>query len=179
MHFELGVADKTDRTLKIAASLTIAGKIRQHIIRMPRSVPKRFTWEEFAADMDVPDNDKLASELIAQLAKYNCTFTYIIQNYGQFRDSPVAAPLLGNTSQFFLFRQEDPKDIADLGARIHMPESLRDAVSKYRKVVNMPANDRYARFCYFSRAAFPEIAGSGDFYPAQSAVKQVHQASAA
>jgi len=179
VHFELGVADKTDRTLKIAASLTIAGKIRQHIIRMPRSVPKRFTWEEFAADMDVPDNDKLASELIAQLAKYNCTFTYIIQNYGQFRDSPVAAPLLGNTSQFFLFRQEDPKDIADLGARIHMPESLCDAVSKYRKVVNMPANDRYARFCYFSRAAFPEIAGSGDFYPAQSAVKQVHQASAA
>ena len=179
VHFELGVADKTDRTLKIAASLTIAGKIRQHIIRMPRSVPKRFTWEEFAADMDVPDNDKLASELIAQLAKYNCVFTYIIQNYGQFRDSPVAAPLLGNTSQFFLFRQEDPKDIADLGARIHMPESLRDAVSKYRKVVNMPAGGRFSRFCYFSRAAFPEIAGSCDFHPAQSAVEQVQQASVA
>jgi hypothetical protein len=60
-----------------------------------------------------------------------------------------------------------------------MPESLRDAVSKYRKVVNMPAGGRFSRFCYFSRAAFPEIAGSCDFHPAQSAVEQVQQASVA
>jgi hypothetical protein len=43
----------------------------------------------------------------------------------------------------------------------------------------MPAGGRFSRFCYFSRAAFPEIAGSCDFHPAQSAVEQVQQASVA
>jgi hypothetical protein len=164
VHFEVGSADRTDNTLRTAIALTIAGKIRQIIVQMPRSTRKRFSWEEFAADLDVEGNDNLAKELIAQLAKMNCEFTYLLQNYQQFKDSRVCGPLLSNTTQFLMLRQEDPNDIQDLGARISVPESLRTKIANYPRVVNLPPDDRYSSFCYFSRAAYPPIAGTGKYF---------------
>lgn len=167
VHFELGATDKTETVLKQAASLTIAGKVRQRIINLPRSIPKRFTWEEFAADLDVPNNDKLAHEMAAQLAKFNCAFTYLVQNYSQFKNSAVCEPLLQNTAQYWIFRQEDPKDVSDLAARIKLPESLQDAITRFPRVVNMAPKDRAASFCYYSRTSYPPIAGSAFFHGRQ------------
>lgn len=167
VHFENGAGDRTDTTLKQAAALTIAGKIRQRIIQLPRALPKRFTWEELAADLDVPQNDKLIAELAAQFRKFNCAFVYLIQNYSQFSQSAICSPLLSNTAQYILHRQEDSKDVADLAPRIGLPESLRDAVTKFPRVVNLPANNRYAKFCYFSKIAYPPIAGAAILHPRQ------------
>jgi hypothetical protein len=163
LHFELSFSDKTDTTLKSAASLTIAGKVRQIIANMPRSIRKRFSWEEFAADLDVPQNAVLAAELVAQFAKLGCTFVYLIQNYSQFKTLPVCDALLGNSSQYFLFRQEDARDVVDLAPRIQLPASLASAVTSYPKVTNLDPKNRYSSFCYFSKAAHPIIAGSCEF----------------
>jgi hypothetical protein len=167
VHFENGAGDQTDSTLKQAASLTIAGKVRQRIIQLPRSMPKRFVWEEFAADVNVPNNDKLAHELAAQMRKFNCVFAYLVQNYGQFEQTAVCSPLLSNTSQYLIFRQEDTQDVKRLAPRIAMPDSIADAVTKFPKVINMPVGARHSTFAYFSRVAHPTIAGSAIFAPAQ------------
>jgi hypothetical protein len=159
VHFELAKADNNDLALRGAIALNITGRIRQRIVTMPRALRKRFTMEELARLVQMPGGAKLALELSAQLAKYNCVFCFILQDFAQIAHLEGISSLLNNTRQWLIFRHDDAKELATFSERIQLPESMRDAVTKFPIPLNLPPNNRYSAACYFSRAAMPQISG--------------------
>ena len=160
VHFELAKADNSDLALRGAIALNITGRIRQRIVTMPRDLRKRFTMEELARLIQMPGGAKLALELSAQLAKYNCVFAFILQDFAQIAHIEGISSLLNNTRQWLILRHDDMKELALFADRILLPESMRDAVGKYPIPLNLPEAGRYSASCYFSRSAVPQISGT-------------------
>ena len=100
--------------MKTAAGLLITGFTRQHIISLPRSSWKRILYEELARFLDVPGGEKIVAESYAQLRKFNCWTASIVQQYSRFKDARIRPVVIGNSKQFFLMRQNDRGDLADL-----------------------------------------------------------------
>jgi hypothetical protein len=160
VHFELAKADNNDLALRGAIALNITGRIRQRIVSMPRSLRKRFTMEELARLVQMPGGAKLTLELSAQLAKYNCVFAFILQDFNQIAHIEGISSLLNNTRQWLIMRHDDVKELGLFSDRILLPETMRDAVSKFPIPLNLPAGSRYSASCYFSRSAVPQISGT-------------------
>ncbi|HWA09505.1 MAG TPA: hypothetical protein VG838_08660 [Opitutaceae bacterium] len=160
VHFELAKADNNDLALRGAIALNITGRIRQRIVSMPRSLKKRFTMEELARLVQMPGGARLALELAAQLAKYNCVFAFILQDFSQIAHIEGISSLLNNTRQWLILRHDDVKELGLFADRILLPESMREAVSKFPIPLNLPAGSRYSASCYFSRSAVPPISGT-------------------
>ena len=160
VHFELAKADNNDPALRGAIALNLTGRIRQRIVALPRALRKRFTMEELARLIQMPGGARLALELSAQLAKYNCVFSFILQDFQQVAHLEGISSLLNNTRQWIIGRHEDAKELQAFSERIQLPESLRDSIMKYPIPLNLPPDRRYSAMCYFSRAAVPPISGS-------------------
>ncbi|WP_342751156.1 TraG/TraD/VirD4 family protein (plasmid) [Termitidicoccus mucosus] len=94
---------------------------------MPRKLVKRFTMEELARIVQMPSGAKLALELSAQLAKYNCVFAFILQDFAQIAHIEVST-LLNNTRQWLITRHDDAKEFKEFAARIQLPDGMRDSV---------------------------------------------------
>lgn len=169
VHFELAKADNSDPALRGAIALNLTGRIRQRIVSMPRSLRKRFTMEELARLVQMPGGAKLALELAAQLAKYNCVFAFILQDFAQIAHIEGISSLLNNTRQWLILRHDDVKELALFSDRILLPESMREAVGKYPIPLNLPEAGRYSASCYFSRSAVPPISGTLHYSFAQHA----------
>jgi hypothetical protein len=169
VHFELAKADNSDPALRGAIALNITGRIRQRIVSMPRSLRKRFTMEELARLVQMPGGAKLALELAAQLAKYNCVFAFILQDFQQIAHIEGVGSLLNNTRQWLILRHDDAKELGAFADRILLPETMRDAVGKYPIPLNLPAGSRYSAACYFSRSAVPQISGTMHYNFSQNA----------
>ncbi|MFI5337192.1 MAG: hypothetical protein ACHQ5A_10440, partial [Opitutales bacterium] len=169
VHFELAKADNNDPALRGAIALNITGRIRQRIVSMPRAQRKRFTMEELARLVQMPGGARLALELSAQLAKYNCVFAFILQDFQQIAHLEGISSLLNNTRQWIIGRHEDAKELQAFSERIQLPESMRDTITKYPIPLNLPPHNRYSAMCYFSRAAVPPISGSVHYSFSQNA----------
>ena len=160
VHFELAKADNSDLALRGAIALNITGRIRQRIVTMPLALRKRFTMEELARLVQMPGGVRLTLELSAQLAKYNCVFAFILQDFAQIAHIEGISSLLNNTRQWLILRHDDVKELGLFSDRILLPESMREAVSKYPIPLNLPEAGRYSASCYFSRSAVPQISGT-------------------
>ena len=160
VHFELAKADNNDLALRGAIALNLTGRIRQRIVSLPRSVRKRFTMEELARLIQMPGGAKLTLELAAQLAKYNCVFAFILQDFAQVAHVEGISSLLNNTRQWLILRHDDYKELGLFADRILLPETMREAVSQYPIPLNLPPANRYSAACYFSRSAVPPISGT-------------------
>lgn len=169
VHFELAKADNNDLALRGAIALNITGRIRQRIVSMPRNLRKRFTMEELARLVQMPGGAKLALELAAQLAKYNCVFAFILQDFPQVAHIEGISSLLNNTRQWLILRHDDIKELSLFSDRILLPETMREAVSQFPIPLNLPAGSRYSAACYFSRAAVPQISGTLHYNFSQNA----------
>jgi type IV secretory pathway VirB4 component len=169
VHFELAKADNSDLALRGAIALNITGRIRQRIVTMPLALRKRFTMEELARLVLMPGGVKLTLELSAQLAKYNCVFAFILQDFAQIAHIEGISSLLNNTRQWLILRHDDVKELGLFSDRILLPESMREAVSKYPIPLNLPEANRYSASCYFSRSAVPQISGTLHYSFAQHA----------
>jgi len=160
VHFELAKADNNDPALRGAIALNLTGRIRQRIVALPRAQRKRFTMEELARLVQMPGGARLALELSAQLAKYNCVFAFILQDFQQIAHLEGISSLLNNTRQWLIGRHDDATELRAFAERIQLPGSLRDAITSYPIPLNLPPERRYSALCYFSRAAVPAISGS-------------------
>ena len=159
-HFELGFIPEQAVELKAAAGLLISGFARQHILALPRAVRKRIVFEEVARFLDVPGGEQIVAESYAQLRKFNCWAVSIVQQYARFRASRVRPAVIGNAKQFFLMRQSDRSDLADLAADLGLPETAVDAIQQYPLPEQQPADLRYSSLCYFSPTARPPSCGT-------------------
>ncbi|MFI5338130.1 MAG: hypothetical protein ACHQ5A_15180, partial [Opitutales bacterium] len=124
---------------------------------------------ELARLVQMPGGARLALELSAQLAKYNCVFAFILQDFQQIAHLEGISSLLNNTRQWIIGRHEDAKELEAFSERIQLPESMRDTITKYPIPLNLPPHNRYSAMCYFSRAAVPPISGSVHYSFSQNA----------
>ncbi len=159
-HFELGFVPEQAVELKAATGLLISGFARQHILALPRATRKRIIFEEVARFLDVPGGEKIVAESYAQLRKFNCWAVSIVQQYARFKSSRVRPAVIGNAKQFFLMRQSDRGDLADLGADLGLPESVIDVIQRYPLPEQLPDNGRYSSLCYFAPTAQPPQCGT-------------------
>lgn len=166
-HFELGLIPEHATALKAAAGLLVSGFARQHILTLPRHQRKRIIFEEAARLHDVPGGEQLIAEGYAQLRKFNCWVVSVVQQYAMFRQSRVRAAVIGNAKQFFLMRQHDREDIADLAKDLALPETAVEAIQRYPLPEQLPANERYSSLCYFSPTCVPPLCGTIRHYQAR------------
>jgi hypothetical protein len=160
VYFEVGLIPEQAVELKAAAGLLISGFSRQHILTLPRAQRKRIVFEEVARFLDVPGGEKIVAEGYAQLRKFNCWVVSIVQQYARFKQSRVRPAVIGNAKQFFLLRQADRADIADLAHDLALPESAVEAIQQYPMPEQLPAAGRYSSVCYFLPTAQPPQCGT-------------------
>jgi len=159
-HFELGYVPEQAVELKAAIGLLISGFARQHILALPRVQRKRIIFEEVARFLDVPGGEKIVGESYAQLRKFNCWAVSIVQQYARFKTSRVRSAVMGNAKQFFVMRQSDRSDLADLSADLNLPESALDVIQRYPLPEQLPADQRHSALCYFSPTMQPPQCGT-------------------
>jgi hypothetical protein len=159
-HFELGLIPEQAIELKAAAGLLISGLGRQHILALPRSQRKRILFEELARFLDTPGGEDIVGESYAQLRKHNCWAVSVIQQYARFKDSRVRSAIIGNAKQFFLLRQNDRSDLADLARDLPLPETALAAIQRYPLPEQLPADRRHSSLCYFNPTAQPPQCGT-------------------
>lgn len=159
-HFELGLVPEQAVELKAAAGLLISGFARQHILSLPRAARKRIVFEEVSRFLDVPGGEQIVAESYAQLRKFNCWAVSIVQQYARFKASRVRSAVIGNAKQFFLMRQSDRGDLADLAADLGLPETALDAIQRYPMPEQLPADRRYSSVCLFTPTTQPPQCGT-------------------
>lgn len=160
VHFELGLIPEQAVELKAAMGLLISGFARQHILSLPRAKRKRLIFEEVSRFLDTPGGEQIVAEGYAQLRKFNCWVVSIVQQYARFKASRVRPAVIGNTKQFFLMRQSDRTDVADLASDIGLPESALDAIQHYPMPEQLPDDGRYSSACHFTPTAQPPQCGT-------------------
>lgn len=168
VHFELGLIPEQAVELKAAAGLLISGFSRQHLLTLPRAARKRIVFEEVSRFLDVPGGERIVAEGYAQLRKFNCWVVSIVQQYARFKASRVRSAVIGNAKQFFLMRQADRSDLADLARDLALPESAIEAIQQYPLPEQQPAETRHSSICYFLPTAQPPQCGTLRHIPART-----------
>lgn len=159
-HFELGLIPEHATALKAAAGLLVSGFTRQHILTLPRARRKRILFEEVARLHDVPGGDQLIAEGYAQLRKFNCWVVSVVQQYAMFKASRIRPAVIGNAKLFFLMRQHDRADLADVARDLALPESALDAIQSYPLPEQLPAGGKFSSLCYHAPTTQPPLCGT-------------------
>jgi hypothetical protein len=160
VHIELGLIPEQAVEMKTAAGLLISGLGRQHILSLPRAQRKRILFEELARFLDTPGGEQIVAEGYAQLRKHNCWCASVIQQYARFKSSRVRPAVIGNAKQFFLMRQSDRADLADLARDLPLPEPAVDAIQRYPLPEQLAPEQRHSSLCYFTPTAQPPQCGT-------------------
>lgn len=159
-HFELGLIPEHATGLKAAAGLLVSGFVRQHILTMPRVLRKRILFEEVARLHDVPGGDRLIAEGYAQLRKFNCWVVSVVQQYAMFARSRIRPAVIGNAKQFFLMRQHDRADLAEMAGDLAIPETALEAIRSYPLPEQLPTGNRFSSLCYHAPTTQPPLCGT-------------------
>ena len=159
-HFELGLIPEHATALKAAAGLLVSGFTRQHILTLPRGLRKRILFEEVARLHDVPGGDQLIAEGYAQLRKFNCWVVSVVQQYAMFARSRIRPAVIGNAKQFFLMRQHDRADLADMARDLALPESALEAIQAYPLPEQLPDRGKFSSLCYHAPTTQPPLCGT-------------------
>ena len=159
-HFELGLIPEHATALKAAAGLLVSGFARQHILTLPRTLRKRILFEEVARLHDVPGGEQLISEGYAQLRKFNCWVVSVVQQYAMFARSRIRPAVIGNAKQFFLMRQHDRADLADMARDLALPETALEAIQNYPLPEQLPEGGKFSSLCYHAPTTQPPLCGT-------------------
>src|SRR5260370_42107574 len=98
---------------------------------MPGRRRKRNVYEEVARLLDIPGGEENVQESYAQMREFNCWNISIVQQYGRFKESRIRSAVFGTSRQFFLMRQNDRADLADMGHDIGLTELTKHASLSY------------------------------------------------
>jgi type IV secretory pathway VirB4 component len=158
-HFELGYIPESAKELKAAAGFLITNEARKHIITLPRGLRKRNVYEEVARFLDIPGGEDIVRESYAQLRKFNCWNISIVQQYARFKQSRIRSAVFGNSRQFFLMRQSDRADLADMAHDIVLPEITQQTIMNYPLPDHQPGQ-KFSAFTYLHLDAQRPVCGT-------------------
>ena len=163
-HFELGYISEATPELKKLAAFLITNYTRNHIISLPRKLKKRYIFEEAGRLLNMPGGEKLISEGYAQMRKFGCWIVSIVQQYTQFKNTNIRPIIMGNSKQFFILKQADRGDLADLAdidrGGINLPEVTQEAIMTYPSPENLPASDVYSSLTYYHLDQYMPLVGT-------------------
>jgi len=159
-HFELGQIAENANELKTACGLLLTGFIRQHIMGLPKKLRKRIIFEEVDRFLNVPGGEKIVREAYAQLRKYSCSATSVVQQYSFFKESSIRPVIMGNSKQFWIMKQMDRTDLEDLGKDIALPVSAMDQIQRFPLPEHLPEGGKYSSICYYNPSALPSLCGT-------------------
>lgn len=178
LHIELGRLSKTSSTLKAAALHQILTMLRQRITTMPRALRKEIILEEPARYLDEPGVEEIFEEGYAQLGKYGCRLFPVTQQYAQFARSRIRPVVFGNSSQFWLMRQNERRDLEDLAKDLELPSAAKSAVMRFPRPVEQPEGARFSSVALVSRNADGVTCGVAR-HVASAAMRRVAESSGA
>jgi|GEM_PF-5378583 len=159
VHFELGLIPEANEALRNLAGFLINNMVRNHVQSLPRSVKKLFIFEELSRFLNIQGSDKIIKETFAQMGKFACCVGTVTQQYAQFLENiDVAKVCIGNSSQFFLLKNERD-DLESLGEFIDLPKVSIEKITNFARPVDLPSDDRYSSFLYFSNTGANLING--------------------
>ena len=150
IHFELGLLPSANVEMKEAAVFLVANRLRQRIVTLPRAQRKQFIFEEPSRYLHVGGMEELLSEFYAQMAKFGCHILPVTQQYGQLARSTLRPVIFGNSKQYFLFRQNDRRDLDDIGDAIGLPTAARSAIRTFTAPEYQSGKDRYSQMAVFA-----------------------------
>ncbi len=150
IHFEFGLLPSANVEMKEAAVFLVANRLRQRIITLPRALRKQFIFEEPSRYLQVGGMEELLAEFYAQMGKFGCHILPVTQQYGQLARSALRPVIFGNSKQYFLFRQNDRKDLDEIGDAIGLPAAARNAVRTFTAPEYQNGDDRFSQMAVFS-----------------------------
>lgn len=130
-HFELGYIPESSSAMKELAGFVVSNWVRQHIMKMPRSLRKRLIFEEVSRFLNIKGGDKILAEAYAQLRKYGCWVCCVTQQYSQLKNSPLRPVIFGNSKMFLLMKQNDRQDLEEIAEAIGLPERAVEEIHQY------------------------------------------------
>ena len=166
VHFELGQIPESAKQMKSIIALIINNTIRNHILTMPRHLKKRMIFEELARFISSSGGEgdkyqeKIVAECYAQMRKYSCGVTSVIQQYEQFRKTGLRAIIIGNSKMYFLMKQKDPMDLSDFGKNLNLSECAMSAIQGYKNPEVLSEEDRHSSFMYYHESATNAFCGT-------------------
>jgi hypothetical protein len=150
VHFELGLLPSANQEMKEAAVFLLANRLRQRIVTLPRALRKQFVFEEPSRYLQVGGMEELLAEFYAQMGKFGCHILPVTQQYGQLSGSSLRPVIFGNSKQFFLFKQNDRRDLQDVGDAIGLPPSARAAITGFTAPEYQAGKEAFSEMAVFS-----------------------------
>lgn len=168
--FELSRIPKSAEALKNMVGFMLLNIVRQHIIRLPKSVRKRIIFEEAAKILSIDSGETLVDECYRQMRKYSTWVASINQDYSKFKESSVRNVVMNNSKQFLLMRQNDMLDVEDFSKTIPLPESSKSAILEFPNPESLPDNEKYSSFLYHYAGRNMYFGGVGHNVPGKESL---------
>jgi hypothetical protein len=67
---------------------------------------------------------------------------------------------MNNSKNFFIMRQMDVKDVANIAKDSQLPETSQRAVMDFPLPEYLPAHDKHSSVCYYVPSAHPPLCGN-------------------
>ena len=128
VHYELAQIPDSSPDLRAACASLVTQHCHQHIFTLDRSLRKRLIFEECSAFLNIPNSEQILRQAYEQSRKFNTWIAAVFQQYERIRHSPIRAALLGNSRQFFLFKQHDAHDLNALAEDIGLSRSAVETI---------------------------------------------------
>ena len=137
---------KKDRELEQLATFILTNKIRNEIVRRPRSQKKRVVFEEVGSFLTLPDGPDIVREFMQTMRKYQCMVVTVAQQLGTLDDG-VAKTIRGNVSQAVFLKSRDPDDTGILQRTFGLPRSTVEMMGQFED----PSKEKGAAFVHWSK----------------------------
>lgn len=162
LHVELGYLGESNRELKEVAGFLATSKMRQMVVNLPRSVPKRMIYEEVSKFLTVPGAPDLLAENYAQFRKYMCWVLTCFQNCEQLDrvDPALLKTIRANSTQFWFMRHQDALSLSTLGDPIGLPAIARQDICRYPLPEHQRGAKKATYFTLFSKENGTPVCGT-------------------
>jgi hypothetical protein len=159
VHIELGQIPESARELKSLIGFVVMNDLRQHLLTLPRTMRKMFVVDEVARFLDVPGGERILREFYQSFRKHNTTVVTTMQQYAQIADSPIRAPLVGNSRVFLIFNPGDRQDAERLAHDIGLPAVAVETILRYPRP-DQQTGAKYSEFLYVHTDPVQMICGT-------------------
>jgi hypothetical protein len=109
----------------------------------------------------MPGGDEIVAGGYATYRKYSTWLISVVQAYAQFnKNADLKKVIRGNSKIFFIMRQSDPGDVADIAHSLGLPDVTQSTIRGYASPEHLPAHDRYSSVTYFCDDASNPVNGT-------------------
>jgi type IV secretory system conjugative DNA transfer VirD4/TraG family protein len=153
LHIELGQIAESDPELLAVAGFLIVNQVRNHIMAMPRDIPKEVLIEEITSFLEIPNGGKATKDFYERMRKYSCQVVSVCQQYSSLlaTDPRVARAIIGNASGLYLLRNQNRDELNAFSEFIRLPEPVKDRIQRFPKPEDMKGMpDAHCGFCHVS-----------------------------